>query len=120
MARYSAEQWGEWIEQQQESGLSVVDFCEEVGVSTNSFYRWRAKLVGASSVAVNGFESVETASPFVAVSVVGTSGVEVELLCGAVVRAPADEAVLRCVFNALSSAAMDEADGGPASGGAPC
>ena len=62
MARYSAEQWGEWIEQQQESGLSVVDFCEEVGVSTNSFYRWRAKLVGESSVAVNGFESVETAS----------------------------------------------------------
>ena len=67
---------------------------------------------------MNGFESVETPNPFVAVSVVGTSGVEVELLCGAVVRAPADEAVLRCVFNALSSAAMDEADG--ASGGRRC
>ena len=49
MARYSAEQWGEWIEQQQESGLSVVDFCEEVAFprtrSIGGGRSWLAKVL---------------------------------------------------------------------------
>ena len=35
--RYSARQWSAWVDEQVESGLSVADFCEEVGVSTISF-----------------------------------------------------------------------------------
>jgi len=41
---YSAEQWAAWVGEQRESELNVVEFCEWIGVSPNSFYRWRQKL----------------------------------------------------------------------------
>jgi len=42
--RYSAEQWLEWLLEQPKSGLSIASFCDEKGVSANSFYLWRRKL----------------------------------------------------------------------------
>ncbi len=42
--RYSAEQWSVWIEQQAESGVTIADFCDSIGVSENTFYVWRRKL----------------------------------------------------------------------------
>ena len=41
---YSAEQWAVWVVEQRDSELSVAEFCEWIGVSLNSFYRWRQKL----------------------------------------------------------------------------
>ncbi|MBL8820269.1 MAG: transposase [Planctomyces sp.] len=40
----SADQWAAWVAEQQASELTVVEFCEWIGVSPNSFYRWRRKL----------------------------------------------------------------------------
>ena len=34
--RHSAEQWEQWISEQQKSALSVRDFCDWVGVSENA------------------------------------------------------------------------------------
>ena len=42
--RHSREQWLLWISDQQSSGMTIVAFCESVGIRENSFYRWRAKL----------------------------------------------------------------------------
>lgn len=42
---YSVEQWAEWIEEQQASGLSIAAFCEWIGVSQNAFYVRRRQLL---------------------------------------------------------------------------
>jgi len=43
--RYSAEQWSEWIEQQ-EFGLTISEFCDAIGIAVHSFYRCRTRLDG--------------------------------------------------------------------------
>ena len=48
--RYSAEQWAEWISEQQESGQSIAEFCSWRGVSANTFYLWRRKLEAAIEI----------------------------------------------------------------------
>ncbi|MBL8819684.1 MAG: transposase [Planctomyces sp.] len=40
----SADQWAVSVAEQQASQLTVVEFCEWIGVSPNSFHRWRRKL----------------------------------------------------------------------------
>ena len=42
--RRSREQWAEFIELQPSSGLSAPKFCEQAGVSYQSFMAWRKKL----------------------------------------------------------------------------
>lgn len=42
--RRSREQWAELIELQPGSGLSAPKFCEQAGVSYQSFMAWRKKL----------------------------------------------------------------------------
>ena len=94
MRGYSAEQWAEWIVAQRESGLSVVDFCESIGVSQNSFYTWRRKLATDN----------DALPEFVALSIpdaVGLPRVEIELPCGAVVRLPCGDRPLRQVLGVL-------------------
>jgi hypothetical protein len=39
-----AETWGAVLERFEQSGLSVVQFCEREGLGTASFYRWRSLL----------------------------------------------------------------------------
>ena len=41
--QHSAEQWEQWISEEQKSALSAPDFCDWVGVSENAFYVWRRK-----------------------------------------------------------------------------
>ena len=41
---YSSEQWAAWVGEQRKSELNVAEFCDWIGVSPNSFYRWRQKL----------------------------------------------------------------------------
>lgn len=39
-----ADQWREWIAEQEHSGLSARRFCKERGLSEGSFYAWRKRL----------------------------------------------------------------------------
>jgi len=39
-----ADQWREWIREQERSGLSARRFCKERGLSEGSFYAWRKRL----------------------------------------------------------------------------
>ena len=45
----SAQEWGEIIEQQKASGLSVPAFCRREGLSAWTFYGWRSRLRKARS-----------------------------------------------------------------------
>jgi transposase-like protein len=49
-AQAKAEQWRERIAEQQSSGLSVKQFCNERGLSSWSFYKWRKQLRDAGPV----------------------------------------------------------------------
>lgn len=49
-AQAKAEQWRERIAEQQSSGLPVKQFCNERGLSSWSFYRWRKRLREAGPV----------------------------------------------------------------------
>ncbi|WP_197441446.1 IS66 family insertion sequence element accessory protein TnpA [Thalassoglobus neptunius] len=98
---YSRVQWVEWIEQQPGTGLSVAEFCDAVGVSTNSFYRWRAKL---SQAQVDSNVSAQ----FVPLTLVGSTSVEIEFPCGAVMRVPSENVVLRQVLEILLEAGATE------------
>ena len=44
MKHKTLEEWRELISQQQSSGLSIVDFCQKLRVSTSSFYKFRGQL----------------------------------------------------------------------------
>ena len=45
---YSASQWRTWIESCGQNDLTVVKFCESIGVSVNTYYRWRQRLQNES------------------------------------------------------------------------
>ena len=95
---YPVEQWRDWIEQQQTSGLSVAAFCRSIGVSENAFYLRRKKLSGQAGSGTSG----QGLPAFVALKVAeGSSlGVRVELPCGAVVSS-SDQETIRTVVAAL-------------------
>jgi len=112
--RHSREQWLLWIRDQRSSGMTIVAFCESVGIRENSFYRWRAKLAAEGETFVgttddggalaNGHlpgEDGEDASPFVPLHVVASDRIEIDLPCGAVVRVPPDDAMVACVLRGL-------------------
>ena len=111
---YSAEQWAAWVGEQRESELNVAEFCDWIGVSSNSFFRWRQKLAakGRSSArkepgakrlsAVK--ESVSRGSELVPLTVLTSPVVEIDLPCGAVVRVPNEDRSLRRVLGILLEA----------------
>lgn len=91
--------WRELIDEQRGSGLSIAEFCRRQDVPQASFYQWRKKLR----------ESVPEPEAFVPLSVIGGSGVEVELPCGAVVRLPSgDERSLEQVVLLLMAGRENE------------
>ena len=47
--RRSAQTWGELIEQQKGSGLSVPAFCRREGISAWTLYGWRSRLRSGQS-----------------------------------------------------------------------
>ena len=108
---YSAEQWAAWVGEQRESELNVVEFCEWIGVSPNSFYRWRQKLtakgrpltrkghVPQSLPAMPG--TVSPGPQLVPLTVLTSPVVEIDLPCGAVVRVPNEDRSLRRVLGIM-------------------
>lgn len=42
--RYTSAQWRSWLAEFEQSNLTVVEFCESVGTSVASFYKWRHRL----------------------------------------------------------------------------
>ena len=69
---YSASQWRTWIECCGQSNLTVLKFCESIGVSVNTYYRWRQRLQNESDA---GFAP---AAEFVSVAL-PSGQVEIEL-----------------------------------------
>lgn len=114
--RYSAEEWRAWLEEQRCSGLTVADFCDEIGVSPNSFYLWRRKLSAmppsrnrsvasrSRSLSCSTESSAADTPTFLPLRVVATRNVEIDLPCGAVIRIPPESGALAQVLAALLQA----------------
>jgi hypothetical protein len=96
------EQRREWIGKQQESGLSVAQFCRDNGLHVGNFHAWRHRLASATSQSLARRVKPKTHSgetrplrafvqlPVQSVAVVnGPSWIEVSLADGMVVRVPA-------------------------------
>ena len=96
MQRYSREQWAEWIEEQESSGLTIAEFCQSIGVSANSFYWRRRRLAETSDANPETTFAESLRSPFVAIELAGTATaalVELDLPGGVVVRVRDSDAV---------------------------
>jgi hypothetical protein len=72
--RYTEQQWRDWFDEFERSGLTVGEFCESVGVCVQTYYRWRRRLNQSVpeglvrrklTVANAPFVSVSCPSPFV-------------------------------------------------------
>lgn len=117
---YSAEQWAAWVGEQRESELNVVEFCEWIGVSSNSFYRWRQKLAandrpltrkGHGPQRFSAMQGLLSHGPqLVPLTVVASPVVEIDLPCGAVVRVPNEDRSLRRVLGILLEAGQTADD----------
>ena len=91
---YSASQWRTWIDACGQSDLTVVKFCESIGVSVNTYYRWRQRLQNESN------PTFAPAAEFV--SVAFPSGqVEIELPGGSTARLANDTNSLRPLVTLL-------------------
>jgi hypothetical protein len=125
---YSAEQWAAWVGEQRDSELSVAEFCEWIGVSLNSFYRWRQKLAAEDRLPtrderardglarerqvasdetqrLSARKGLMSSEPrFVPLTVLTSPAVEIDMPCGAVVRVPNDDRSLRRVLGILLEA----------------
>lgn len=111
---YSADHWAAWVREQRESELSVAEFCDWIGVSPNSFYRWRQKLAAKGRPpAKKGHgtrrqsamkRSMSPGSELVPLTVLTSPVVEIDLPCGAVVRVPNEDRSLRRVLGILLEA----------------
>ena len=113
--RFTQQQWVDWIEEQSRSGLTVTEFCRRKKVGQNSFYLWRKKLAGLArepyqfnssktrARASRSQPASKSSSPssFVSLSIAGTPSVEIDLPCGATIRLPHDEVVMRHLLSAL-------------------
>lgn len=96
------QQWRQWIQQWQHSGLSVRAFCARHGVALPSFYAWRRTLQRRDA----------TTSPFLPVRVVADEApaavarVELVLPGGRCLRVPPgfDPATLRQLLAVLQEA----------------
>lgn len=118
--RYSAEQWAEWISEQQKSGQSIAEFCSWRGVSANTFYLWRRRLEAAIEIndrttpekaervtqpVAADFSRSSMAHAFVPVSVVtGLQTIEIDLPCGATIRVPDEDSSVRRILKVLLEA----------------
>jgi len=122
MARRSEEKRAYWrgvLERQQESGLSIRQFCREHQVSEASFHSWKRKIVGHTGAEATSSEAGEqkhtgtkqiakrdeNAAVFIPLRVNPSAGSVLELVHprGHVLRVPAvfDERSLREVLTVL-------------------
>ena len=91
--RYPASQWRTWLSACQQSDLTVVKFCESIGVSVNTYYRWRDRLKGESSDSQPAVEFIPVTIP--------ADSVEIELPGGSTVRISNDTNSLRPLVSLL-------------------
>ena len=91
---YSATQWRTWIEACGQSDLTVGKFCESIGVSVNTYYRWRQRLQNESITAF------APATEFVSVAL-PSAKVEIELPGGSTARVANDSNSLRPLVTLL-------------------
>ena len=99
--------WRARLARFEESGLTVVDFCLEEGVSTASFYDWRKRLAASRSetVAIDG-----DSSGFAAVRLFGSTRVLALLPGGTRLEIPSgDGQALRLVVEILARADAERA-----------
>ena len=105
----------EWIRRQEESGLSVAQFCRENSLHEGNFHAWRlrfAKLSGQSHMGAGkvagGRQTLQAfvqlpVPPVASVAGSGASWIEVSLADGMVVRVPASNLpALEAVLSGLS------------------
>ena len=118
------EKWSALLAKQATSGLSVAEFCRQKDVTRESFYHWRKQLKsgesspGESSHGEPEFKEPTVAEffaklsepppktqqrdPFVPLTIVRPSVLEVDLPCGATLRLPdGNERLLRLVLQIL-------------------
>ncbi len=102
--RYTAVQWRNWLAEFERSNLTVAKFCESVGASVASFYKWRHRLKAERCDATEliGIERHRRLSPgnFVPL-VVRADELEIKLPGGAQVRIANDTDSLRPVLELL-------------------
>ena len=99
--RLGADRWRELLLEFDSSDSTVAQFCDSVGVSVQTFYKWRKKLKlkrdGAEIL-----DSSTSASRFVSVFVAPSqSQLEIELPGGAVARVPNEAASIRPLMEVL-------------------
>ena len=92
-SHYSASQWRTWIAQCEQSDLTVARFCESIGVSVNTYYRWRQRLQREPLACEPAAEFVSIALP--------SSQIEIEIPGGAVARVCNDRQSLRPLVTLL-------------------
>ena len=97
--RHSREQWQELIAEQEQSGVTIAEFCRLQDVGPASFYQWRKRLRGEQEA--GRAEEPVREPPFVPVSITGTSEVEIALPCGATLHVAHDGPALQQVLKAL-------------------
>jgi hypothetical protein len=90
--------WSERLDRLAASGLSVVAFCRNEGVSTQALYYWKNKLAarpGAPAESTHRLLPIHLPSP--------SAAIELVLPCGAVLRLPpgCDLAFVRSLVAAL-------------------
>jgi hypothetical protein len=118
------QEWSALLAEQAASGLSVTEFCRQNKVTRESFYHWRKKLKsgesspGESSPGEPEFKEPTVAEffaklsepspktqhrdPFLPLTIVRPSMLEVDLPCGATLRLPdGNERLLRQVLQIL-------------------
>lgn len=59
-SEYRLSQWTQILQERQVSGLSIIDFCQEKGISKNTYFYWQRKLreVACTELSKNTEESV--------------------------------------------------------------
>ena len=86
--RYPASQWRTWLSACQQSDLTVVKFCESIGVSVNTYYSWRERLKAEPD------DSAQEPVEFIPVSM-PAGQIEIELPGGAIARVANETSSLR-------------------------
>ena len=98
--RYTEQQWRDWFDEFERSGLTVAKFCESIGVCVVTFYRWRRKLDGAVAGRSSQGKLIVAGGPFVSVSC-PSPVIEFEFPGRAIARVPNDAESLRPLVQVL-------------------
>jgi len=97
--RFNAEQWEAWLAEFDESPLTVLEFCKQIEVSTNSYYGWKRKL--------RPNENPKSENAFVPLQIQQVADARIELPGKAVLRVANDASSLRPIVEVLLSLEED-------------